>query len=155
MPAGEGILAVTAPPATEMQPLVVVDRGGLRRVWWVSLASHLDDRRVASRMIDAAREVLAADGVTATIDECSDDTSVQPGAAFALFAEFDGGVRLGADGAGARGRPAEEIGRRVARSLLDVIRSAASVDRFTADQCIVFSVAGHGHPTAVPRSPLH
>ncbi len=151
VPAGEGILRVTVPPATDVQPLVVVDRGGLRRVWGISLASHLDDRRVASRMVDAARQVLASGGVTATIEERNDDTSVQPGAAFALFAEFDGGVRLGADGAGARGRPAEEIGRRVARSLLNLIRGGASVDRFTADQLIVFTTLARGQ--SMFRSP--
>jgi RNA 3'-terminal phosphate cyclase (ATP) len=151
VPAGDGILRVTVPPAPDVQPLVMVDRGELRRVWGISLASHLDERRVSRRMADAARDVLATQGLTAEIEERSDDAAAQPGAAFALFAEFDGGVRLGADGAGARGRPAEEIGQRVAHSLLNEIRSGASVDRFTADQLIAFATLADGR--SVLRSP--
>jgi RNA 3'-terminal phosphate cyclase (ATP) len=144
VPSGNGILRLQAPPAPEMRPLVLAQRGELRRIWGVALASRLAERKVARRMIDAATEVLAEAGLTATIEERNDDTAIQPGAAFALFAEFEGGSRLGADGAGARGRPAEQIGRTVAQELVDTIGSGATVDRFTADQLVVFAALARG-----------
>ncbi len=65
-----------------------------------------------------ARWDNAAVGISAQIEERSDSTAAQAGAAFALFADFIGGTRLGADRAGAPHRPAERIGARVARQLL-------------------------------------
>jgi RNA 3'-terminal phosphate cyclase (ATP) len=144
VPTGGGLLRVEVPPATEMRPLVLPERGAFRRVWGVALASRLTERKVARRMIDAATEVLVQAGLKATFEERNDDTARQPGAAFALFAEFEGGSRLGADGAGARGRPAEEIGRRVAAELIETIGTGATVDRFTADQLIVFTTLARG-----------
>lgn len=144
VPRGEGVLRVTAPAVDALSPLVALERGDLRRVWGISLASHLDERRVGERMAAAAGEVLAAAGVDAVIDRRGDDTAAQPGAAFALFAEFATGSRLGADGAGAPRRRAEEIGRRVTRALLDEIASGASVDRFAGDQVIGFAALAAG-----------
>lgn len=145
VPAGNGILRLQAPAAPDMRPLVLAQRGALRRIWGIALASRLAERKVARRMIDAATAVLAEAGLTAAaIEERNDDTAIQPGAAFALFAEFEGGSRLGADGAGARGRPAEQIGRAVAQELVDTIGSGATVDRFTADQLIVFAALARG-----------
>lgn len=144
LPRGEGLLRVSAPAATELRPVALAERGDLRRVWGVSLASHLDERRVSGRMAEAARQVLAEQGVEAVIEERNDDRAVQAGAAFALFAEFGSGCRLGADAAGAPRRRAERIGRGVARQLLDEIRSQATVDRFAADQLIPFATLADG-----------
>ena len=98
-----------------LHPLVPRRGKAPARVRGISLASHLDDRRVASRMAAAGRTVLGAADITAQIQERSDSTAAQHGAAFALFADFIGGTRLGADRAGAPGRPAGRIGARVAR----------------------------------------
>lgn len=144
LPRGEGVLRLVAPPAARLRPLVMVERGELRRVWGVALASHLDERGVTRRMAGAAREVLASGGIEATIEERSDDRAIQPGAAFALFAEFSGECRLGADGIGAPRRRAEGIGQRVARQLLDEIGAGGSVDRFTTDQLIPFAALADG-----------
>jgi RNA 3'-terminal phosphate cyclase len=63
-------------------------------------------------MAAAARAVLDAADISGEIEERSDSTAAQAGAAFALFADFIGGTRLGADLAGAPRRPAERIGAR-------------------------------------------
>ena len=63
-------------------------------------------------MAAAARTVLDAAGITAEIEERSDSTAAQPGVAFALFAGFIGGTRLGADRAGRCGaRPSASAPR--------------------------------------------
>lgn len=144
VPRGEGRLRVSAPAGTGLRPLVLVDQGELQRVWGVSLASHLEERTVSGRMAEAARQVLAGNDVEAVIEERDDDRAVQAGAAFALFAEFGSGCRLGADGAGAPRRRAERIGEGVARRLLDEIHSGATVDRFAADQVIPFTTLAGG-----------
>ena len=77
-------------------------------------------------------------------EERSDSTAAQPGAAFALFADFIGGTRLGADRAGAPRRPAERIGARVARQLLAEIGSGATIDRHASDQIIPFAALADG-----------
>lgn len=145
VPRGGGILRLAVRPAP----------GGLRapalepprraaRVWGLALASHLKERQVGERMAEAARRSLAAAGIEARIEILEDSTAPQAGAALALFADRRGGARLGADGAGARGRPAEAIGRRVAALLLEDLRSGGWLDRYAGDQILPFAALASG-----------
>lgn len=148
VPAGEGVIRLAVPPAARpLRPLVPRRGQAPARVWGISLASHLDDRHVAARMAAAARRVLDAAGISAQIEERSDSTAAQAGAAFALFADFIGGTRLGADRAGALHRPAERIGARVARQLLQEVDSGATIDRYASDQIIPFASLADGTST--------
>ena len=145
VPAGGGIIRVAVPPtAGPLHPLVPRRGETPARVWGISLASHLGERRVPARMAIAARSVLAAAGISAAIQERSDSTAAQAGAAFALFADFIGGTRLGADRAGAPHRPAESIGARVAHRLLEEISSGATIDRHASDQIIPYAALAEG-----------
>ena len=140
-PAGQGILRLAVPACERpLRPLTPRRGQAPARVWGISLASHLDDRRVAARMAAAVRTVLGPAGITAEICEFGDSTAARPGAAFALFADFIGGTRLGADRAGAKYRPAERIGAHVARRLLAEVDSGATIDRHASDQIIPFAV---------------
>jgi RNA 3'-terminal phosphate cyclase (ATP) len=148
VPAGEGIIRLTVPRARRaLRPLAPRRGEAPARIWGISLASHLGDRHVAARMAAAARTVLdTADGSAGIIDiaQRSDVTAAQPGAAFALFADFIGGARLGADRAGAPHRRAESIGARVAHQLLEDIASGATIDRHASDQIIPFAALARG-----------
>lgn len=145
VPKGGGILRLSVEPLDQpLRPLTMESAGALDRIWGIALASHLRARRVAGRMAAAAREVLAAAGYDAEIDEREDTSALQAGAAFALFADLSGGVRLGADRAGAPHRPAEGIGRRVAAQLLDEIATGCTVDRFAGDQIVLFAALARG-----------
>ncbi|MFF4550148.1 hypothetical protein [Streptomyces sp. NPDC001435] len=75
---------------------------------------------------------------------CRNASALQPGAGLALFADLTGGWRLGADGAGARGRPAETIGQATAERLLGDLGTGAALDRFASDQFIMFTVPAPG-----------
>ena len=144
-PAGQGVIRLAVPACERPLRPLTPRRGRVpARVWGISLASHLDDRQVAARMAAAARTVLGTAGITAEIHELCDSTAAQPGAAFALFADFIGGTRLGADRAGAPHRPAEGIGARVARRLLAEIDSGATIDRHASDQIIPFAALADG-----------
>ncbi|HUY49396.1 MAG TPA: RNA 3'-terminal phosphate cyclase [Streptosporangiaceae bacterium] len=145
VPAGEGVIRLSVPPAVHaLRPLVPRRGQAPARIWGIALSSHLGDRHVSARMADAARSVLGAAGISAGIEERSDATAAQPGAAFALFAEFIGGARLGADRAGAPHRPAERIGARVAHQLLAEIAGGATIDRHASDQILPFASLASG-----------
>ena len=157
VPSGEGILRLhVAKRSGALRPLTLSERGPAERTWGVAMASHLAQRDVAGRIARAAHAALADAGSHADIEVRDDRLAAQPGAAFALFADFAGGVRLGADCAGAPRRPAEHIGRHVATELLDVVASGATVDRFLADQLVVFAAMADGVSTFVaPRVTGH
>lgn len=145
VPRGGGILLLeTQPVAGTFESLLLDQSAPAERITGIALASHLAERDVAGRMARTAYQELAAAGYRATIEECNDTTALQPGAALALFAELAGGVRLGADAAGAPGCTSEVIGRRVARQLLEDFKAGATLDRFAADQIIPFAALAHG-----------
>jgi RNA 3'-terminal phosphate cyclase (ATP) len=150
VPGGEGAIRLAVVPARQpLRPLTPARGAAPPRISGISLASHLEDRHVTERMAAAARAVLDSADVTGAIDiaEVRDRAAAQPGAAFALFAEFTGGARLGADRAGAPHRRAEQIGARVARELLEDLASGATIDRHASDQLIPFAALAEGTST--------
>ncbi len=140
VPAGQGIarLVVRAAKARP-RPVALARAGPVESLWGIALASHLRDRQVAARISGSATAVLRASGMDATIDVREDVSAVQPGAAFALFADLAGRARLGADRAGAPRRSAEAMGTYVARRLLEDLRTGATVDRHAGDQLLLFA----------------
>lgn len=145
VPRGEGILHLSANPVrASLHSLQLEHLGSPRRIWGISLSSHLEPRRVSDRMAEAARHVLDRAGYRAEIEVRYDVDSLQPGAALALFAELNGAIRLGADQAGALRRSAESIGKHVAQQLLDDLESGATLDRFATDQIVPFAVLAEG-----------
>jgi RNA 3'-terminal phosphate cyclase (ATP) len=145
VPGGSGVLELRVDPAPRgLAPLELLERGPLRALRGVALASHLAERRVAERMARACEERLAAQGLACTIERIEDTRASQPGAGLAVWAETAAGCRLGADRAGAPRRSSEAIGRHVARSLLEDLRSGASVDRHLADQLVLFAASARG-----------
>jgi RNA 3'-terminal phosphate cyclase (ATP) len=145
VPRGEGVLSLSAQPVSgSLCPLQLDRRGALRRIWGIALSSHLEQRRVSERMQQAAQEFLSEQGYRAEIEIRHDRHALQPGAACALFADSDEGIRVGADRAGALRRPAESIGRHVAQQLLVDWRSGATLDRFATDQIVPFAALAEG-----------
>jgi RNA 3'-terminal phosphate cyclase (ATP) len=145
VPKGEGILNLAVTPVTApMRAVTRQETGPVMRLWGIALSSHLEERQVSRRMAEAAREVLAQAGYQADIELRHDTESVQRGAALALFADEGDTVRIGADQAGALRRSAESIGKHVATQLLDELASGATLDRFAADQVILFAAMATG-----------
>jgi RNA 3'-phosphate cyclase len=145
VPRGDGILRLAVKPLTEpFRAITKEEVGPVTRVWGIALSSHLEERRVSQRMADAARDVLAKAGHQVEIEVRNDTKSMQAGAALALFADEGKAVHLGADQAGALRRRAESIGKHVAKQLLDELMSGATLDRFAADQIILFAALAAG-----------
>ena len=145
VPTGEGRLYLSARPIQRALHALQMDRQGeIRRVWGIALSSHLEQRRVSERMKEAARQVFVEQGNHPDVEFRNDRDALQPGAALALFVDFEGGVRIGADRAGAPRRSAESIGRHVAQQLLTDWHSGATLDRFATDQVVPFAALAEG-----------
>ena len=146
VPKDAGIIEVSVKPlrgkigALSLPPR----RGPVRRISGVALCSHLQERRVSERMAARCAQVLARYGYRVDFEHLYDTTAVQAGAALAVFAETADGCLFGSDRAGAPRRTSEAIGEYVARSLLEDLDSGASVDRYLADQLVVYGVLADG-----------
>lgn len=157
VPAGEGIVEMEASPsAGKLARLHLGEQGHLTGIEGVALSSRLRERRVSDRMASECQRALRAAGLSASVESTYDDTARQAGAALALFAYTDTGCILGADCAGAPRRSSEQIARHVARSLMDDLASGATVDRFLADQLVMWAALADGTSRyRVPRRTEH
>ncbi len=140
VPKGSGeILLSVEPKASALQRFEAVETGRVRLVRGLALASHLERGGVARRMADQCRRILLEGGYATEIVEILDESAVQPGAALLLHAETDTGCLIGSDMAGKRGRRSEDIADKTVKNLLEDLSAGATVDRYAADQLILFA----------------
>jgi len=140
IPKGNGELSVSVESAgTPLRPLVKTQRGQILKIRGISLASNLEREAVAARMAGKSRELLNRDGWDPEIETLEDSLAVQKGAALLLWAETEDACLIGADMAGKRGRSSEQIAQNVVKHLFEDISAGATVDRYTADQLILFA----------------
>ncbi|HLF76357.1 MAG TPA: RNA 3'-terminal phosphate cyclase [Dehalococcoidia bacterium] len=145
VPSGGGMLRLATKPAlAPLRPLIFEERGDVEKVWGIALSSRLHERSVSQRMAETARRVLLGSGYAAQIETAEDETALQRGAALAVFADLKGGSRIGADRAGAPRRSSEAIGEYVARQLLQELSTGATLDRYAADQVIIYAALADG-----------
>jgi len=157
IPTGGGIIKVEIEPVKmKLTPLKLNEQGKIISIKGVAISSHLKTRAVSHRMRDACDRVLNRAGYSTEITTIDDTTANQRGAALFIYAITDKGCLLGSDMAGKPGRTSEEIGRHVAQQLLDDIRTGATVDRFTADQLIIYAALACGESEfIIPRITEH
>lgn len=118
-------------------------QGRIITVGGSSIASaSLGARDVAGRQRQGAESGLAAlAGPKATISEEYADT-LSVGTSLTLWAVDEHGNRCGGDGLGAPKTTAEEVGRDVARRLIEDLRTGATVDRHLADHLVPWVALG-------------
>jgi len=146
-PAGGGELSLQIAPAPRLQPLSLHEPGKVEATGGISFSSHLQERRVSARMAAAARKALGYKGYRPSLEEVNDTDSLQPGAALILWAQTSTGCLLGADAVGQPRRTSEQVGRQAARVLTRDLASGATVDRFAADQLVMFAAMADGETT--------
>lgn len=145
VPRGGGIIEVRVKPVTgEIKPIRLTEQGSVIEIRGIALSSHLKERRVSERMVEKCGEVLKASGYSAQVEIVHDTLALQRGAALAIYARTSSGCILGADQAGKPRRTSEDIGRYVARSLMEDLASGATVDRYLADQLILYAALAEG-----------
>ena len=153
-PRGGGKVSAVIRPCADLRPLDLTDGEGVRGVLLVSRCGHLP-RHVAERQIASAETEIAKAGFVISSTEVSEEQSDSPGSS--LLAYCTGSAKcIGADGIGARGRPAEEVGREAASRLIAEVRSGASLDSNLADMVLpLLSLASTASRASVPKVTPH
>jgi RNA 3'-terminal phosphate cyclase (ATP) len=157
VPSGGGIWHLAMTPARgALQPLRLEAPGAVEKMWGIALSSQLKQQSVSDRMADAAKRALGTAGYHADIQVIYDDSALQPGAGLAVFADLSSGARIGSDRAGAPGRRSENIGKYVARQLLEDLKTGATFDRYASDQIIPLAALASGESRfRIPRVSEH
>jgi RNA 3'-terminal phosphate cyclase (ATP) len=157
VPRGGGIIQVNIDPVVgKIKPIRLVEPGSVNRIQGIALASHLEQRKVSERMIRKCRELLESEGYEVQIEAVHDTLAQQRGAALAIYTRTSSGCILGADRAGAPGRTSEAIGEHVARNLIEDLAIGATVDRYLADQLILYAALADGiSEYRIPRLTEH
>jgi RNA 3'-terminal phosphate cyclase (ATP) len=165
VPKGHGRIDVKVFPIRQtIKPLMLTDRGKKIHIKGIALSSLLQDRKVSHRMAKKCQKHLKTKGYVPDIEILYDNinkpvytgASVQPGACLAVWAETDTGCLIGYDMAGALGRSAEYIGKKVADRLIQVLEAEATVDEHIADQLIPFCALADGWSSyVIPKMTDH
>jgi RNA 3'-terminal phosphate cyclase len=102
------------------------------------------------------QRVLNSYGYKTEIEIIEDESSLQEGAALAIYDETSSGNRMGSDRAGRPGRSSESIGRYVAERFIEDVKTGAAVDIYIADQLIIYAGLADGLTRySVPRITEH
>jgi len=145
VPRGAGVIELHVTPMRRpLHPLSLLTQGRLGSVSGIAFASHLEGRRVSERMARTCEEHLGQSGISAAIERVNDTAALHAGASLAVWGESSSGCLMGADRAGALGRSSEAIGHFVADALLTDSAKGATVDRYMADQLILFAALAEG-----------
>jgi len=157
VPGGGGIIEMNVAPRRQgLEALALSAAGEVSDVDEIALSSHLVERRVSERMASTCEELMRGAGMICAIDRVDDISAGHAGACLAIWARSRTGSWFGADRAGKFGRSSEQIGRFVAMTFLEDVRSGATVDRHLADQLVLFCALAHGTSSyIVPHDSAH
>ncbi len=145
VPRGGGIIQVEIEPVTgKIKPIRLSSQGNVTGIEGFALSSHLKQRRVSQRMVEKCSQLLKSNGYDPQIEIVNDTSALQRGAALAIYAKTSSGCIIGADRAGEPGRTSEDIGKYVAKSLIEDLATGATVDRYLADQLIFYAALANG-----------
>ena len=133
-PAGGGEIAVKIQAAQQLLPVMLVERGELRKVWGTAAVSNLPSH-IAQRMASRAVNVLKDAGIKGHI-EAAHVEATGPGAGIFLFAEYEHGV-AGFTAYGRKGLPSERVAESACHDLTAHHRRDAAVDLHLADQLVL------------------
>lgn len=138
-PKGGGKVNVEVGGVKNLNSVRFVERGELKEISAFSIASkELQKAKVAERQLSGLESVLEKiSGSYQYVDTLSIGTSLL------AIAEYENCV-LGKDGLGEKGKRAEDIGREVGIELKKSIESNACLDKFMADQILIFAALAKG-----------
>ncbi len=150
-PRGGGLVKVVYKPAKNLNSLVLTERGKLKGINAISIASEqLAKAKVAERQVEGLENVLK--DVEANVQYVP---SASIGSSVFAFAEFEN-CRLAASAIGERGIPAEKVGEEAGKSLQKSIEANACFDEFMSDQIIPFMALAEGRSEVlVPEITQH
>ena len=156
VPKGKGIIEIEVEPVEKLKPFNPIEQGKITSINGIALSSHLEEKKVSQRMAQECRKILSSQGYKVEIKEIYDESSLQEGAALAIYADTSSGSVIGSDKAGRPGRRSESIGRYVAQNFMEDINTGATVDRYIADQLIIYAGLAEGISRySIPRITEH
>ena len=136
-----------------LRPLVMTERGPLKRVWGRAIAANLPEH-IVERMARRAQCLLAVHGINAHIEAVCEEADC-PGAALFLGAEFDHG-RGGICSLGRRGKPSEQVAGEAVGALMGYLDLGAALDAHLGDQVLLaMAVAAEKSSFSVERLTPH
>jgi len=148
-PRGGGVVVVEVPqPPGQLEPARLDTAGPVKAFEGLSHAVRLP-RHVAERQAKAARELITAryPGLPVEIEiewyEPGRDPHLGPGSGIVVWA-FTGNSILGGDSIGAKGKPAEKVGREAAEKLLEDLATGKALDRHASDMLIPYAALACG-----------
>jgi len=151
-PRGGGILRVRTEPVGVLDPIDLTDFGEVKGIGGVAYSSRLPSH-IVPRMVKAAESALEEEKIQPwrieqeILQGDSPRCAPSPGCGIVLTATSTSGAILGADELGKIGRPAEEVGRGAADSLIRTIHQGAPVDKHLGDQLLVYMALAKGRST--------
>ncbi len=135
-------------PPHELKAVELVERGDIVRVEGLSHAVRLPSH-VAIRQARSAEETVKSrlKGVPVHVDleyyDRDRDPHLGPGSGIVLWAVTERSV-LGGDALGAKGKPAEAVGKEAAEKLLEDLATGMALDRHASDMLIPFAALARG-----------
>ena len=157
-PRGGGVLTAVVTPVERLTAINVVSMGSLRGIRGISHSRNLP-AHVAKRQAEAATQSCMRAGYpNVSIERDSDQRDENPstGSGIVLWAETSTGGRLAGDALGARGKPAELVGRDGAARLLTQLSKGAPFDVHLGDQLVIWLALAEGRSKiAISKLTLH
>ncbi len=129
---------------SNLKPINLTERGAFKKISIFSVASDfLKGKKVAERQVFGAKEVLGK--LNLEIEEKIEYLKTNcPGSSLCIVAEFEKTI-IGVDSLGKLGKRAEDIGKETAISLLDEEKTGACLDKFLADQILIYMALAKGN----------
>lgn len=138
-PKGNGEISITVDPPHKLRPIELEKFGEITRVDGISVATFLEDRKVAERQAKSAEKHLARNGIKCEIRTVNDrSNTVQKGSSILIRTCTDTGVILGADSIGEIRKRSEQVGLEAARSILKEIRGKPTMDVHLSDMIVPY-----------------
>ncbi|MEA2054304.1 MAG: RNA 3'-terminal phosphate cyclase [Candidatus Thermoplasmatota archaeon] len=133
-PKGGGMAEIAIKPCRDLHPINFGTEEELKIEGIVNIANL--PLKIAERMRNAAEKEFREKEMETDITISEGDSS-SPGIGIVLWTA-DKKI-LGSDSLGKKGRPAEQVGREAASTLLDKIESGADIDRWAVDQILPYA----------------
>lgn len=138
-PRGGGLIRIKSKnSANKLSPVHMLNCGKVSEFNIVSIAHRLP-KHVAERQASSSLNLLKKSFESSVFhvwyetDENSPNlASLDPGSSVAVIAKCENSI-MGADSLGARGKPAEEVGREASQKLIEDLSTGAAVDRHLSD----------------------
>ncbi len=143
-PKGQGYVVFSSKKARlPLQPLNLTELGSLQFIEIFSSSASLPED-VSRNQAIAAKHALQHLGVEfrETIESMEQAATI--GSSISLFAHFSKGAVLGGSALGAKGKPADAVGREAAQDLLSELQAKQPCDRHLADQLLPFMALARG-----------